>query len=519
MARTFTPTGGEENKDIECTVCLEPWDDPVEHEPCGHVFCRKCSQRLSSCPECRGRIAGRKAPNRILMNMANAAEVKCDACGWKGTREASRAHKQCGGESHARTPQSRPPPRNQQLPPQPATSYQQPMPTLPLQQQQPQQAPYGAPLPPPPSCGGGEPAASSFGDRGPWTKYGLTQEEYDHIMTVFMTFDADDSGQLDRREIQQLARWLNYARTDQEIDAMFREMDTDRSNSLSMDEFCTWVARHPPDPQSLYGLSRAQYESALFAFHSYDQDHNGLLNLQEFIQLAMRQNFAPNPQAAQQLFQAIDLNGNRMLDLHEILVYMHRRANGGFQPPPQMAGYPPPMSSGQVFVSNNGGSPPPAPLQVSGSFHHYHHHQHQGAQPPAPQSQASMGGMNSGRPRTLDGVLMDADLGIQNSQLPVYLSVAPCMQGVPMARTHTTPPMQHPTWNFEFSLPVFNMNEQVLFRLYRATDNVELAGCTFPLAQVPTGPRPLETMLNLHPKNPQGFNASGARMRVRLSIL
>ena len=63
----FTAANAEECKDIECAVCLEPWDRPVELQPCGHVFCGGCAERLDKCPDCRGRIQGKKMPNRTLI--------------------------------------------------------------------------------------------------------------------------------------------------------------------------------------------------------------------------------------------------------------------------------------------------------------------------------------------------------------------------------------------------------------------------------------------------------------------
>jgi len=195
------------------------------------------------------------------------------------------------------------------------------------------------------------------GSFGPWSAYGLKQEQYDHIVMVFMTFDQDDSGELDRGEITTLARWLNYAHSPQDIDTMFRQMDTDGSGALSLDEFCRWVSQHRPDPQRLYGLSHEEYEATLFAFHSYDRDNNGLLDANEFASLAMRQGWARTAPEAQQLFARIDTDRNARVDLDEILRFRQSQKGGGA---PMHPSHGPPQP---IFSAAPSQQPPPQQQQ------------------------------------------------------------------------------------------------------------------------------------------------------------
>jgi hypothetical protein len=123
MATQFSAVDPESVKDIECNICLEPWDDPVELEPCRHIYCRRCTESLRTCPDCRATISNRTQPNRILINQANAAVVRCEACRWQGTREASRSHRNClpvptaaTSASPSAPPVRRPAAANQQQP-------------------------------------------------------------------------------------------------------------------------------------------------------------------------------------------------------------------------------------------------------------------------------------------------------------------------------------------------------------------------------------------------------------------
>jgi len=80
-------------KELECTICLNPWLDPMELN-CGHIFCyeclRKTDQRL--CPLCRAEIVSGKAPNRALRSLADSITVQCLVCPWKGPREQFPKH-------------------------------------------------------------------------------------------------------------------------------------------------------------------------------------------------------------------------------------------------------------------------------------------------------------------------------------------------------------------------------------------------------------------------------------------
>jgi Ca2+-binding EF-hand superfamily protein len=341
----FTSVSADECKDIECAVCLEPWDMPIELDPCRHVFCRACAQPLDKCPDCRAKIKGRKDPNRILANLANAAQMRCETCRWTGSREASRSH-QCQSSGAPAPP-----------PPQPAIHHQH-------QQQQHQPRVYPAPAPqpyhaPPVS------AAPPSHDAQPWRAYGLDQDEYDHIFAVFMTFDTDGSGELDRSELKTLCRWLNYAHSDADVEAMFRAMDADGSGALSMHEFCSWISTHRPDPQSLYGLTPLEYNQVLFQFHTFDHDQNGALDLEEFVGLALRQGYARDANGARSLFQMVDTDRSGAVDLHELLTYRARHT--GHIAPNQQAPqqqqhwqqHPPPQQQ------------PPYPQQQGGAWQHH----------------------------------------------------------------------------------------------------------------------------------------------------
>ena len=123
----------------------------------------------------------------------------------------------------------------------------------------------------------------------PWVQYKISQEEYDHVMCTFMTFDTDMSGELDKSELARMCKWLNYPHSPADIDAMFRAMDSDGSGTLDLHEFVTYMQDHRPTPELEYGISHRKYQEVLMQFHHYDADDSGELDREELAQLCQAQ--------------------------------------------------------------------------------------------------------------------------------------------------------------------------------------------------------------------------------------
>ena len=319
---TFTAVDEEQLQDLMCVVCLYPWTDPVELQPCRHIFCRGCAN-LTRCHMCRGAVASTTAPNRILVNMAKDARMKCSDCGWIGGN-AERPRHTCGASGPGTAPRTPSPARVV-----PAPSANPPVVGLHQANSNNRVAAASATV-----------AAASQQPRlspdGPWTKYGLDQEEYDHIFCVLLNFDTDDSGLLDKGELSTLCRFLNFANAAADIDRMFREMNTG-GRGVTLDNFCQWLSQHRPDPQALYGMTPVEYHNALFQFHEYDRDNSGQLDINEFRQLAIRMGYARHPAEADNLFRTVDANGSGSIDLHELLTYVAQHNRARHQQPQQQS--------------------------------------------------------------------------------------------------------------------------------------------------------------------------------------
>jgi Ca2+-binding EF-hand superfamily protein len=57
------------------------------------------------------------------------------------------------------------------------------------------------------------------------------------LMDAFKVFDADGSGTISRKELKKLMKQLGQKLSDQELDAMMEEVDTDKSGEIDFEEF------------------------------------------------------------------------------------------------------------------------------------------------------------------------------------------------------------------------------------------------------------------------------------------
>ncbi|KAH9601691.1 RING-type zinc-finger [Trypanosoma melophagium] len=324
---------------IVCRLCEDPWDTPVELQPCGHIFCKIClldyksrcpstssstggstnvnkkggkttnvdtdEMRGTLCPTCRSVVSGVESPNRLLVNMALAVSVRCARCGWQGSREQSEHHV-CEAEKVGENssvgmegPSSELLRNFGEVESLPSSRMGQDLPAPPLQ-----------------------PSGSGSGN-GKWEEYGLTQEEYDQIMGVFVHFDTEGRGFLTRAQLRELAFSLNYVNREGDIDRMLSEMGCDEAGGLMLADLCKWLGTHYPNPEALYGLSQYQYTQVVLQYRSH-MDDRGLLSWDAFRELCLKNNYAENNYEAWELFRSCGNSSDGAINLHKFLLLCRR---------------------------------------------------------------------------------------------------------------------------------------------------------------------------------------------------
>jgi calmodulin len=65
------------------------------------------------------------------------------------------------------------------------------------------------------------------------------------LRDAFAVFDRDGSGSIDRRELKKIMKNLGQALTEDELDAMMDEVDTNGDGVISYEEFKAMMVSHP----------------------------------------------------------------------------------------------------------------------------------------------------------------------------------------------------------------------------------------------------------------------------------
>jgi len=68
--------------DLICSICCEPFFEPIMHMSCQNVFCKKCVEKVSNCPLCREAITQQQFGliPRFMKNALDEIRVICPIC-------------------------------------------------------------------------------------------------------------------------------------------------------------------------------------------------------------------------------------------------------------------------------------------------------------------------------------------------------------------------------------------------------------------------------------------------------
>ncbi|PBJ69296.1 EF hand [Trypanosoma cruzi cruzi] len=317
---------------IVCLLCKDSWDRPIELGPCGHIFCESCiseywcrsvgssclpgSERPVTlvCPNCSCAVEQSERPNRVLVNKALEVQVRCTRCNWNGTREQSQNH----------TCRPLPPSEKMEVPV--STNN-----TSESDEHRSRLSSHSGGMHLSPEARNKSRANNGFAyqhvssNDKKWKKYGLTQIEYDQIVSLFMAFDTENKGFLTRSQLRQLAFSLNYVNRDEHVDRMLFEMGCDETGGLMIQDLCAWLGKHRPNPQALCGLSRFEYNEALLQFRGYDLEGRGFLDWKDFRNLCLSNGYAKTEAEAQKFFCSFARTSKNYINLCEFLLFCKHR--------------------------------------------------------------------------------------------------------------------------------------------------------------------------------------------------
>lgn len=159
---------------------------------------------------------------------------------------------------------------------------------------------------------------------------GLDYAEFEEARRLFDERDDSGDGQLDTAEIDLLFRQMKMWMSVRQLWALMEEVDSDRSGSIEMDEFCMMLAKlRGKRPLSkeyfIRQISRKDRSNFEAVFKLLDIDGNHELCKGEVEQGIKRLGIrAKDQEDFERIFKEIDLDGSGKVELDEFLVMMSK---------------------------------------------------------------------------------------------------------------------------------------------------------------------------------------------------
>lgn len=151
------------------------------------------------------------------------------------------------------------------------------------------------------------------------------------VLEIWNKFDADRSGFLDVDEVREVLLEMGITMTDPELKTFFDTVDTDKSGTVSQEEFTkSFFSATLGGSNVMSHIRRAAVAMArntgvdnlpivLNAWKKYDTDGSGCMDAQEIFHLLQDLNLSTTEEEAEWLVQFMDKNGNGTVEFDEFV--------------------------------------------------------------------------------------------------------------------------------------------------------------------------------------------------------
>eukprot|EP00612_Vaucheria_litorea_P002478 CAMPEP_0171459286 /NCGR_PEP_ID=MMETSP0945-20130129/4630_1 /TAXON_ID=109269 /ORGANISM="Vaucheria litorea, Strain CCMP2940" /LENGTH=149 /DNA_ID=CAMNT_0011985273 /DNA_START=27 /DNA_END=476 /DNA_ORIENTATION=- len=143
----------------------------------------------------------------------------------------------------------------------------------------------------------------------------LTEEQIAECRDAFSIFDKDGNGTISTSEIAQVMRSMNQNPSEEEIQQMISEVDSDGSGNIDFDEFLRMMAKSMNE-------ERNADEEMLAAFQVFDRDGNGLISIDELKQVMIELDQQLTNTQLEELVKQADVNGDGQINYLEFAKMM-----------------------------------------------------------------------------------------------------------------------------------------------------------------------------------------------------
>lgn len=145
----------------------------------------------------------------------------------------------------------------------------------------------------------------------------------DEVLRVFLAFDRDRSGSIDRRELAAALDELGLATDSRQAGDILSRYDTDNSGALELPEFRTLVGELRRFQAAAHASSGEPHDEIHQLFERYDTDYSGDIDPAELFRALNDLGLASSSSEAALILDKYDADRSRKLDLPEFRKVIH----------------------------------------------------------------------------------------------------------------------------------------------------------------------------------------------------
>ena len=153
------------------------------------------------------------------------------------------------------------------------------------------------------------------------------EEITSELQDKFLLFDVDGDQVINRKELGAVMRSFGENPTEEDLNALMKELDTDGSDVLEFKEFLQLMEKTDRlDVMLKRKLTEKQQDEIKQKFMEFDDDHDGAIDMRELRNVIQIFGQTPTDEELQALLDELDADKTNLLEFPEFLILMQQHS-------------------------------------------------------------------------------------------------------------------------------------------------------------------------------------------------
>ena len=153
------------------------------------------------------------------------------------------------------------------------------------------------------------------------------EEITSELQDKFLLFDVDGDQVINRKELGAVMRSFGENPTEEDLNALMKELDTDGSDVLEFKEFLQLMEKTDRlDVMLKRKLTEKQQDEIKQKFMEFDDDHDGAIDMRELRNVIQSFGQTPTDEELQALLDELDADKTNLLEFPEFLILMQQHS-------------------------------------------------------------------------------------------------------------------------------------------------------------------------------------------------